>query len=214
MPTAPCDEVIHPASDVRQPVATCLLFFTHSESTHTLPFPGFSYFCPVVIVESCVVRRSEGSRRLFCGHPLRNEVSCSDVFTLHNSPPACLFFCHTGYNLAVPHPSLLHCIFPRLGLKASEAIGRQPNSHCITAKMADPAPENEKKYDQSADGDAARSPSESDVEQDTSGINEKALLRKLDYKLLPAVSVLYLLSFLDRSNGECFFYQVTKWDIH
>ena len=32
-------------------------------------------------------------------------------------------------------------------------------------------------------------------------INEKALLRKLDWRLLPAVSVLYLLSFLDRSNG-------------
>ena len=33
-------------------------------------------------------------------------------------------------------------------------------------------------------------------------INEKALLRKLDLKLLPAVTLLYLLSFLDRSNGR------------
>ena len=33
-------------------------------------------------------------------------------------------------------------------------------------------------------------------------INEKALIRKLDLKLLPAVTVLYLLSFLDRSNGR------------
>ncbi|MCJ1295527.1 hypothetical protein MMC34_007090 [Xylographa carneopallida] len=32
------------------------------------------------------------------------------------------------------------------------------------------------------------------------GIKEKALLRKLDLKLLPAVTLLYLLSFLDRSN--------------
>lgn len=32
------------------------------------------------------------------------------------------------------------------------------------------------------------------------GINEKALVRKLDYKLLPALTFLYLLSFLDRSN--------------
>lgn len=32
-------------------------------------------------------------------------------------------------------------------------------------------------------------------------INEKSLLRKLDWRLLPAVGVLYLLSFLDRSNG-------------
>lgn len=39
------------------------------------------------------------------------------------------------------------------------------------------------------------------VELDTP-INEKALLRKIDAKLLPAVGVLYLLSFLDRSNGE------------
>ncbi|KAF5664819.1 tartrate transporter [Fusarium heterosporum] len=31
-------------------------------------------------------------------------------------------------------------------------------------------------------------------------VNEKALLRKLDLRLLPAVGVLYLLSFLDRSN--------------
>ncbi len=34
-----------------------------------------------------------------------------------------------------------------------------------------------------------------------SGINEAALLRKLDRNLLPAVGILYLLSFLDRSNG-------------
>lgn len=32
-------------------------------------------------------------------------------------------------------------------------------------------------------------------------INEKSLLRKLDAQLLPAVGILYLLSFLDRSNG-------------
>lgn len=31
-------------------------------------------------------------------------------------------------------------------------------------------------------------------------INEKALLRKIDFRLLPAVGILYLLSFLDRSN--------------
>ena len=34
-----------------------------------------------------------------------------------------------------------------------------------------------------------------------SGINEKALLRRLDLKLLPPLTLLYLLSFLDRSNG-------------
>lgn len=31
-------------------------------------------------------------------------------------------------------------------------------------------------------------------------ISERALLRKLDWRLLPAVGILYLLSFLDRSN--------------
>lgn len=33
------------------------------------------------------------------------------------------------------------------------------------------------------------------------GINEKALLRRLDLKLLPPLTLLYLLSFLDRSNS-------------
>lgn len=31
-------------------------------------------------------------------------------------------------------------------------------------------------------------------------ISEKVLLRKIDFRLLPAVGILYLLSFLDRSN--------------
>ncbi|KAL1617979.1 hypothetical protein SLS54_007512 [Diplodia seriata] len=66
--------------------------------------------------------------------------------------------------------------------------------------MADSVPENEKKVEQRPDGDATSSPVDSDVELGASGINEKALLRKLDMKLLPGVIVLYLLSFLDRSN--------------
>ncbi len=42
----------------------------------------------------------------------------------------------------------------------------------------------------------------SDVEENVvDGIDERALLRKLDLRLLPAVGILYLLSFLDRSNG-------------
>ncbi|KFG78258.1 MFS transporter [Metarhizium anisopliae] len=43
-------------------------------------------------------------------------------------------------------------------------------------------------------------PSEPSVSPAIEEINEKALLRKIDAKLLPAVGVLYLLSFLDRSN--------------
>ncbi|BCS09510.1 hypothetical protein ALUC_30327S [Aspergillus luchuensis] len=42
----------------------------------------------------------------------------------------------------------------------------------------------------------AASPSTSSV----TNINEKALLRKLDFRLLPPLTILYLLSFLDRSN--------------
>jgi hypothetical protein len=37
-------------------------------------------------------------------------------------------------------------------------------------------------------------------EVDGGTVNEKALLRKIDWRLLPAVGILYLLSFLDRSN--------------
>ncbi len=42
--------------------------------------------------------------------------------------------------------------------------------------------------------------SHDDIEEAAS-ISEKALLRKLDLKLLSALTLLYLLSFLDRSNG-------------
>lgn len=41
-----------------------------------------------------------------------------------------------------------------------------------------------------------------DSDEEARGIDERALLRKLDAHLLPAVGVLYLLSFLDRSNGK------------
>lgn len=50
----------------------------------------------------------------------------------------------------------------------------------------------------------SQAPSDSDVDalEATTGINEKKLLRKLDLRLLPPVTLLYLLSFLDRSNGR------------
>ncbi|KAJ4371405.1 hypothetical protein N0V83_004622 [Neocucurbitaria cava] len=47
---------------------------------------------------------------------------------------------------------------------------------------------------------AASNTSDSDIEVIQGSINEKKLLRTLDLRLLPAVSILYLLSFLDRSN--------------
>lgn len=58
------------------------------------------------------------------------------------------------------------------------------------------------------DGDAvkgavASNGSESDRESLEAGsLSERKLLRKIDLRLLPPVSILYLLSFLDRSNGE------------
>jgi hypothetical protein len=45
------------------------------------------------------------------------------------------------------------------------------------------------------------SPAVSPLDDEHHGINEKALLRKLDLRLLPPLTILYLLSFLDRSNG-------------
>ena len=50
---------------------------------------------------------------------------------------------------------------------------------------------------------ATRSPSygSDDDEGKEYVIKDKALLRKLDSRLLPALTLLYLLSFLDRSNG-------------
>ncbi|KAI5856748.1 MFS general substrate transporter [Durotheca rogersii] len=49
-------------------------------------------------------------------------------------------------------------------------------------------------------GDEGNVSAASDSETAGPEINERALLRKLDARLLPAVGVLYLLSFLDRSN--------------
>lgn len=51
-------------------------------------------------------------------------------------------------------------------------------------------------------GDTSDSaPELSDSAEITDEIDERRLLRKIDIKLLPAVGILYLLSFLDRSNG-------------
>ncbi|KAB8232409.1 allantoate permease family MFS transporter [Aspergillus alliaceus] len=44
------------------------------------------------------------------------------------------------------------------------------------------------------------SPTSSTLANEHDSINEKALLRKLDMRLLPPLTILYLLSFLDRSN--------------
>ncbi|KAK4211314.1 major facilitator superfamily domain-containing protein [Rhypophila decipiens] len=70
----------------------------------------------------------------------------------------------------------------------AEPLAKQPQ-----AQEPSSFPEDKKDTVPSASSDT------DDVE--TSGpINEKALLRKIDWHLLPAVGILYLLSFLDRSN--------------
>lgn len=51
-----------------------------------------------------------------------------------------------------------------------------------------------------APGEVTTSPSSGSIAE-FAGINEKSLLRKLDLRLLPPLTLLYLLSFLDRSNG-------------
>jgi hypothetical protein len=61
-----------------------------------------------------------------------------------------------------------------------------------------------------------QTPSESShdvgLEEESGVVNEKALIRKLDFRLLPAVTVLYLMSFLDRSNGADYRYQdSSRW---
>ncbi|EFQ29621.1 major facilitator superfamily transporter [Colletotrichum graminicola M1.001] len=61
------------------------------------------------------------------------------------------------------------------------------------------APPPEKALDAPAN-DTSGADSASEIQVGDEGVNTKALLRKMDAKLLPAVGILYLLSFLDRSN--------------
>ena len=58
------------------------------------------------------------------------------------------------------------------------------------------------KADESPGKDDGQSPEAASADSlEALEINEKALLRKLDLRLLPGLTLLYLLSFLDRSNG-------------
>lgn len=50
-------------------------------------------------------------------------------------------------------------------------------------------------------GSEAPSLSSEEAFTNPTGINEKSFVRRLDWKLLPALTLLYLLSFLDRSNS-------------
>ena len=64
-----------------------------------------------------------------------------------------------------------------------------------------PAGQNEKKALENGHCSPSLSEEEADVFTNPTGIDEKALLRRLDLKLLPPLTLLYLLSFLDRSNS-------------
>lgn len=50
-------------------------------------------------------------------------------------------------------------------------------------------------------GNGSKGDESDDSFANPSGLNEKSLVRKLDLRLLPPLTLLYLLSFLDRSNG-------------
>lgn len=72
--------------------------------------------------------------------------------------------------------------------------------------MSAPLPQNENEKvaleGQNGNGHSSAPSLNSDEEYaNPTGINEKALVRKLDFKLLPPLTLLYLLSFLDRSNS-------------
>ncbi len=67
-----------------------------------------------------------------------------------------------------------------------------------------PAQHDQEKIVLERGNDGSRAPSLSSEEAFTNptGIDEKALVRRLDLKLLPPLTLLYLLSFLDRSNSK------------
>ena len=73
-------------------------------------------------------------------------------------------------------------------------MGFRPKGHSLGTQQDGPV--NEKS------GAQIRLSLDANPEAFLTGINERALLRKLDFKLLPALTLLYLLSFLDRSNGK------------
>ena len=87
--------------------------------------------------------------------------------------------------------------------------------------MSNPEPEHEKPQNekvalegQNGSGHSIVPSLNSDEEfANPTGINEKALVRKLDLKLLPPLTLLYLLSFLDRSNSMFLMIPYLRGDI-
>ncbi|KAL6712740.1 hypothetical protein ACLMJK_009678 [Lecanora helva] len=67
-------------------------------------------------------------------------------------------------------------------------------------KTALPALKGQKPINEKEATSSSQSETNEDIDVNGFGVDEKALIRKLDLKLLPALILLYLLSFLDRSN--------------
>lgn len=59
----------------------------------------------------------------------------------------------------------------------------------------------EKKHLDISPSETTPSSGQNSIAEEHVGNREKSLLRKLDIRLLPPLTILYLLSFLDRSNG-------------
>ena len=71
------------------------------------------------------------------------------------------------------------------------------NSLMIMAELETVSPASSAQNEKAADKSSSTN---DDALQNYTGIEERAFIRKLDRKLLPPVTLLYLLSFLDRSN--------------
>lgn len=67
--------------------------------------------------------------------------------------------------------------------------------------MAEPTEKRDPGVQTGEEDEKTVSPVSNSIAEASFGVNEKALLRKLDLRLLPPLTLLYLLSFLDRSNG-------------
>ncbi|KAJ9215692.1 hypothetical protein DTO166G4_2798 [Paecilomyces variotii] len=66
--------------------------------------------------------------------------------------------------------------------------------------MAEPTEKRDPGVQTGEEDEKTASPVSNSIVEASFGVNEKALLRKLDLRLLPPLTLLYLLSFLDRSN--------------
>jgi len=96
----------------------------------------------------------------------------------------------------LPLPSSIPTATP--GQPRPSATTKQAHTHSPTMDQKefekDPSPEHVERLDSQSPSFLAE-----DLEA-THGVNEKAVIRKTDYRIVPWLSLLYLLSFLDRTN--------------